>query len=360
MSEADEAAQLSTAKALHTALGNDPLSFLSSSSASVALGSSGLVVTADVDGSGTETDTAVATLKAGDSAGSSGGWNGMDYAHTNSGTKVANSAIVYTNRAEPKRVAFSATSSGLTETATDSGIYTVAAGVNADIGGDRFPSTGTQTYPTDAQSGVISFAGTYKNAAGTYLCRHATPCSAARSEAGISLTAGTWTFKPNADVMVSDPDDTYLYFGWWLRKNADGDPTHASAFSGSVGVNIPTDATRVPTSGKATYSGGAAGKFAIHNPLGESDSGHFTANVNLEASFAAAATDTSVSGTVSSFMANDVAVPWSIALNSGQVSTTGGITSPNVAGTTVNEGLSTVWSIDGTSGSTSGTWNGQM
>ena len=67
--------------------------------------------------------------------------------------------------------------------------------------------------------------------------------------------------------MVSQPDTTYLYYGWWLRKDKDDMPTQASAFAGVVGEGEgPRSLSGANLTGSATYSGGAAGKFAINKP----------------------------------------------------------------------------------------------
>ena len=66
--------------------------------------------------------------------------------------------------------------------------------------------------------------------------------------------------------------------------------------------------------GSATYTGGAAGKFAINNPLGGGDGGHFTANATLSAKFGGD-DDAGMTGNIDNFMANDKLVPWSVKLN---------------------------------------------
>ena len=58
--------------------------------------------------------------------------------------------------------------------------------------------------------------------------------------------------------------------------------------------------------GTATYSGGAAGKYALHSTTGgTNDAGHFTADATLEANF----NNDTVSGTIDGFMGAD----WSVA-----------------------------------------------
>ena len=43
------------------------------------------------------------------------------------------------------------------------------------------------------------------------------------------------TSSPTLGAMVHQPDDTYLYYGWWVSKDKDGMPTAASAFTGTMG-----------------------------------------------------------------------------------------------------------------------------
>ena len=111
--------------------------------------------------------------------------------------------------------------------------------------------------------------------------------------------------------------------------------------------------------GSATYSGHAAGKFAINNPLGGSDAGHFTADVMLTAKFGAntAPNNGGVSGTIDNFMANEESVPWSVALHRAEWDTTGAFASTATANTVAD---GTTWSIDGNAAVESGSWNGQM
>ena len=165
--------------------------------------------------------------------------------------------------------------------------------------------------------------------------------------------------------MTSVPDANYLYYGWWLSKDRDGDPTAASAFTGMVGtiatLTSGTDSTEDLT-GSATYSGHAAGKFALSNPLdGTGSGGHFTADATLTAKFGAiAAPDNGgISGTLDNFMANDESVPWSVSLNRAPWGSNG-----EFASTAANNdnaiAEATVWSIDGNSAPESGTWSGTM
>ena len=337
-------------KALHGALGMMPLGNLdrTANAGGAALAAAGLTV----DQTG---DTAAVVLEAGDMAGALGDWSGMNYAQM--AAKVANTAVVYTNREAPTSKAF-----GEAHTLAD-GSLTVSD--FSLVMADAFTHSGTQTHAVPEKSNGVYVRGTYDGAQGEYSC--STGCSSTNNGSGSpSALGGTWSFTPDKGAMVSQPDVNYLYFGWWLRKD-DGDPTSASAFFGEVGDveggGTFTDPATI--TGSATYSGHAAGKFAINNPLGGSDAGHFTADVMLTAKFGANAAPTNggISGTIGNFMANDESVPWNVALNRAPWGTSGAFTTPaadDTSTTGVNESLGTVWSIDGNAAPASGSWNGQM
>ena len=358
-------------KALHAALGSAPLENLHEATFSAT----GLVIS--TTDAGTDDDV---TLMAGDSAGSLGMWNGMHYAHMNTGTKVSNAALVYTNQAAPTMTPFGEVHTDTLNTVTsyvaDTRTLTLTAAVaNSNIMASRFPTAGSQNIPPDVQGGTdASFPGTYDGVDGTYLCTTANAsngCAAQYGADGITLT-GTWTFVHAANAMVPVSDPNYLYFGWWLTKDKDGMPTSASAFTGTAGT-APNAITGLDTvAGSATYTGSAAGKFAIYNPLDATgEAGHFTADATLTAKFSG--TGAGISGMIDNVMANDRSVPWSVALNNTGTTTADATPSSNIGAdgeiaaitdntdtADVDEAMSTVWSINGNSAAASGTWMGQL
>ena len=392
MDTADEAMQKAMAaagKALKKALGDTPLTNLLSDSdtplASISGGSLTLGVPDPAD-TNTPPTTAISgqAMKAGDSAGALGSWAGTHYAHTNPGTKVSNSAIVYTNRAAPKVKPFAtgarfggnaltveAAATGL-DTAGDYHVASRTMYIGAtltstkDVAGDMFPTAGVTTYTADPTTNAVVLRGTYQGAAGSYRCTGTTCTAAAGSSGAIELggTAAVWAFVHDSGAMTSTPDANYLFFGWWLTKDKDGDPTSASAFTGVVGsiqgdgtTALATDPAAATQQGSATYAGHAAGKFAINNPLGGSDAGHFTADATLTAKFGNSAT-AGVSGTLENFMANEKAVPWSVSLNRAAWGTSP-VGSFASTAAVANVADRTTWSIDGKSGGESGSWSGQ-
>ena len=379
--EEDTKAMAALGKAMHAALGGTPtanttaLNNLDLTTAPEIDLSDGLSVDA-VQGAGRLHDTeavgdpASVTLKAGAAAEELGSWMGKNYAHTNTGTKVVNEALVYTNQGAPDTKAFgdvyevaeanagaapafTAIKGSLTVDGTD-------AAVRARVTGAAFTHSGTQTHTIDSNTGIFTTRGYYDGAPGQYRCTGA--CSSANDGKGSpSALVGTWHFKPDSGAMVSQPDANYLYYGWWVSKDKDGMPTAASAFTGVNGaIAALTDDPVSAVEGSATYSGNAAGKFAMSNALdGTGDAGHFTATVELTAKFGSndAPNNGGVSGTINDFMANGESVPWSVALHRAPWGTAGAFTSTSSAGTTAD---GTTWSIDGNAAPESGTWSGQM
>ena len=129
--------------------------------------------------------------------------------------------------------------------------------------------SGTQNHPIPDRSNAFYTRGTYDGAPGEYRCT-GTCTSTNDGEGSPSVLGGTWHFKPDAGAMVSQPDAEYLYFGWWVSKDKDGNPTAASAFAGVVEPSendLDRGAAGGSLTGSATYAGKAAGKFAMSNPL---------------------------------------------------------------------------------------------
>ena len=310
-------------KALKTALGVSPLGNLVSIEAAdplpaiPSLTPTGLMLgTPGRDASGAideSTPSRTPRMPTGDSAGMLGDWGGTNYSHTNPSTEVSNSAVVYTNQAEPTvkpfatgasydsdttdepadnatdfRLAYSPTTRTLSFRNNDGGELTdvFVAPAALDVAGDMFPTAGEQTYLADTLTGAVVIAGTYQGAPGSYRCAGNACMAEAGAAGGVTLGGGTWVFVHDMDAMTAKVDGNYLYFGWWLMKDDDGIPTSASAFTGTVGTFEALAANPSSLSGSATYAGQAAGKFAISGTTdGAGDAGHFTAAAMLTATF---------------------------------------------------------------------------
>jgi len=368
--EAAEKAMAAVGKALYAALaGNATAGTTALNNAAVAFTADGDLTVTAAAGAGSFEDNVtppVATLEAGDSAGVLGDWAGMDYAHS-TGTgdaKVTNEARVYTNQGAPTRVAFFGTGAGQYTALTDAGnegyiaVDGTAPAEVARVMSASFTHSGMQNHSIPERHDAFYVRGTYDGAPGEYRCSTG-PCTSTNDGSGSpSALGGTWHFKPDTGAMVSRPDTEYLYYGWWVSKDSDG-PTAASAFAGVVEPadgDLDTGGDLTAITGSASYSGSAAGKFAMSNPLdGTGNGGHFTADANLEATFGTDATAAGVTGTIDNFRLNDGSEDpgWSVALARGALgSSDGTITAPTAD--------PTVWSINGNKAPASGTWSGTM
>ena len=328
----------------------------------------------DVDTDGNGSNTAV-MLKAGDAKSALGMWNGMDYSHTmgKDDDKVTTTAMVYTNQGTPTSKAFVGTDAGQytltalpkTSGGSDHTAITVDGSTNAftKAVADAFEHSGDRDHKADDREDAVYVTGEYDGAPGTFRCVGDDCSSTNDGEGSPSALGGTWHFIPDEGAMVSIPDADYLYFGWWLQKDSDDMPKMAGAFTGEArasGSRTNGGLAKVPNAltGSATFMGKAAGKFAINNPMGGSNAGHFTADATLMAKFGdpagtPAVADAGISGTINNFMANDESVMWSVKLERL------GWGSDNTF-TTAENTMSTTWSIDGNAAGKSGSWKGQL
>jgi hypothetical protein len=297
------------------------------------------------------------TLKAGDSAGALGGWAGTNYALTTGtgASKITNEAVVYTNKGPARSVSFADAGHAVDTSGANEGYLTTVVAANAMA--TAFTHSGTQTHPIPDRSNALYIRGTYDGAPGEYRCT-GTCTSTNDGKGSPRVLDGTWHFKPDAGAMVSQPDATYLYYGWWVSKDKDGGPTAASAFVGVVeprAGDLATGGDLTAIAGSATYAGHAAGKFAMYNVLENTgNGGHFTADAELVATFSG--TNPGVTGTIDNFRLNDGSEDpgWSVSLARGTLGSEDGlITAPTDEPTTV-------WSINGNKAPASGTWRGTM
>ena len=235
-------------------------------------------------------------------------------------------------------------------------------------------AAGLKPFTLGSNRVYVSISGTYHGVAGEYRC---TPvngtCAAQLLAPGEGFNLGgvtgndefssdnaTWTFKPtNPENRVTDVvSNTYASFGWWLHKSEDGNTFDASAFAAYRGSAPPTNIGGL--NGTATYTGAAAGKYALYSTTGgTNDAGHFTARATLEANFKTTTDGTihSITGTINNFTGADgESRDWSVELKEADISTTGDI-QPN---TDENKHANTAWTIGGTAASASGEWAGTL
>ena len=314
------------------------------------------------------------------------GWNGMDFAGT-SGTgdkKITDEARVYHNQSAPKPELlirnggpFNLVNGYLARGGTEDDLVDVSDTERDPPDLERvmspaFLHQGTQTHSVPEKENGVYVRGTFDGAPGEFRCQSG--CSSTNDgEGSPSALGGTWHFKPDENAMVSTPDNTYLYFGWWVSKNSDNEPTAASAFAGTVGGVMGAGTSIVhgwadesaadAITGSATYIGAAVGKYAYKDISGgTAHGGHFTADAELTAKFGdhSPSNNGGVEGTIDDFRLNDGSEDpgWSVKLNKPASnaetwSGNGGI----VGGTTV-------WSINSNAAPAEsiakGTWSGTM
>ena len=225
---------------------------------------------------------------------------------------------------------------------------------------------------------MTTFAGSVRGLLGTFSCTAANCAAPLRGIDGsvpADFAVTGWTFaptNPNGRIDVADKDG-YLQFGWWLNpkgRNVD-DGFNVQIFASAPGMTASEELSGMDVEGSATYTGGAAGKWAIASTTEDrTDGGHFTATATIGVDFDADADDdatngndkngVSVSGMITDFMTGDVSRPgWSVELivddvldDANTPSTLGAQTAANLpVGVTGGATWSTGGAVDGT-----GTW----
>ena len=304
------------------------------------------------------------------------GWEGKRYADPAGGDMVE--AMVYSNVEAPTMgKKFSAEYT----LGDDDGMVTIDTAATATpasrVGGSSFDhSSGVKRFPLPSPNPtsqtVVVIPGSYHGVAGTYSC---TPdgavCAANVAAKGFQLgtvpdgtnstfspSSTAWTFKPsNAEARVMDSADImYASYGWWIRKAANDGPFTASAFVDEKG-DVAEASGLNALNGKATYMGGAAGKYALSSSTGgTNDAGHFTARAMLEANFTTnTSTDTTtnaITGMIDMFMGADgMPRDWSVKLNGSPIADDGEISDTSNG---------TVWTIGEDAAKASGNWTGSL
>ena len=224
----------------------------------------------------------------------------------------------------------------------------------------------------------ISIAGTLDGAPGQFRCGTTIGtdiCTSTGDTDGRTQLSAGWYFVADAGAMTSTPDDKYAGFGWWAQEDSNG----ADGFYVVVRSGADADAKFVLSetggaaqitafkalSGTASYSGHAAGKVAIHQPLSSDGNvaGTFTADAAFTVDFGAATTGNSIdgadarlTGTIDGFMVDGVAMDdWTVKFvkNEGD-SAVGGFAD----GGGIYYNGNTEWSIGDTKGDGAGDYRG--
>ena len=239
----------------------------------------------------------------------------------------------------------------------------------------------------DDVNAMTSFVGMVRGVPGTFSCEGTLTAACGRpteledgkySDVTSTMANEVWLFTPDSAAATVDvPDgDGHLVFGWWLQKDADGVPTGVDVFATAMGMGeaARTDAANTVTDleGSATYSGGAAGKYALHSLGGaNSEAGHWTASASLMADFDVEAPNGdddngfTLSGTIEDFMTGETARDWTVMLMTpDQNATTEGMQGLSDFATTGNNSLgestlTTEWDIGGAVKGT-GNWRAEV
>ena len=137
-------------------------------------------------------------------------------------------------------------------------------------------------------------------AGGRFLCESSsrnTACTVQNRGGDQLFFTGPWKFTPaSATENVDVPDANYMWFGWWARQQIATKEWSYAVGHGPAGSRVSSVSA---VSGTATYAGSAIGRFAIDDPLDDTDLvGSFTAVAELNADF----DENTLSGTVSTFM----------------------------------------------------------
>ena len=314
------------------------------------------------------------------------GWEGKRYAADFASGDMYE-AYVYSNVEAPKegKKFGGAAANDEFEYALSSGMLALISSGSAEtafdasrVDGSSFDHTaGVKQFelpsPNPGGQTIVTISGTFHGVSGTYSCTpgDGNACGVRVAAEGFELgtvaanntftnNGGTWTFMPNdANARVMGTMDTmYASYGWWLHKTADGMTYTASAFfdykGGDGSAELASGLNAL--NGTATYTGGAAGKYALSSSTGGmNDAGHFTAKAMLEADF----TDNMISGTIDNFMGADgMSRDWSVELMDTAVNDTGVIAGDGTSGN--DDRQMTKWTIGGTAAAASGEWAGQL
>ena len=234
------------------------------------------------------------------------------------------------------------------------------------ISASSFTHSGRVNHDPDATAtdDVASIRGTFSGAAGEYRCTASSPtaCGSIASSAGVRL-AGTWIFDPDSGAMATMADASFAYFGWWLNMGTT-EEVEAGVFHGVT--DLPGDDATLGAPSNinalgdtATYSGAAAGQYAINPGLSLASGGQWTADATLTADWGTEAAAGTISGTVNGFMAGGQAMNWSVALGETALSQTGVFNtgSDTDSPTAAN---AVIWTIGGVDGAESGAWSGGL
>ena len=239
---------------------------------------------------------------------------------------VEQTAYIYTNIQSPGTKAFWK-KHGLS---VESGSWTATLAKPASFGNNRSLYQDSGGSPANEDEG--SRGGTYDGASGTFTCAETGNCNIAADADGALTYTGVWTFRPSSPTsgVTLNQDEEFLYFGIW--QSIPGIASGTYGFEVIHGGN-PTNYTAAADvlTGRATFRGGAIGKYVTRNQVGQNARiGTFTADAEFSANF-----DTpDLAGTIKNFREGDSTLSgWLVTLGAtGNAANPAGISSGAVSG----------------------------
>ena len=328
---------------------------------------------ADMNAVANDSPDAIEIKASGTTVADNAGWKGADYMSKIDG--VTHHVVMYNNRgsgSEPfnkkhgSRLAAVGTgvppaSYQITEDGPSSN--GLDAGKEFVMGGD-FSDRGTKSHTdgsSDDNGKKVTVSGTFDGVSGTYSCTQSggNACTSMVDVMDHIVLDGGWTFVPSSLMApISKMDGQYLSYGWWTRETSDG-VVDVRPFANSQGAVAVQSGNAVANTinGKASYMGGAAGKYAVYNPLGDNSSaGAFTAKATLEANF----TTDKISGKLTDFMSGGESMDWEVSLNVGDMAN---ITDNGIGQAADNDAAAsstTTWMMGETASDAKGSWDGHF
>ena len=307
------------------------------------------------------------------------GWEGKKFMRVLTGLNPVldgmYDAVIYANVGEPTVGAKFNSGTGADNVgfATTGGVLTIADATNVAtriVSSSFDHGAGSKAFhfpdPKPQEATSIRISGSYYGVEGTYACTPAVAadgCRVNRAADGYTLALtgdgrGIWTFtaaNPDDRVTVIVPNAEYVSYGWWTQKSPYGDDHgFVSAFQDNWDGTVPAATGIADLQGTATYSGGAAGIYALSSLTGGiNDGGAFTAAATLKADFH----EDMISGTIDNFVgANGQSRDWSLELKASGISDDGRITGSDGTG----DPMQTVWTLGGAAADAGGQWSGNL
>ena len=294
-----------------------------------------------------------------------GAWQGTMLTDSND-DDASSTVVVYTDIEAPKAVPFGDVyeldANGNLANAT-----VVLAANRSKVRASAFMHTGRKNHDPDPDSATeyAEIRGTYNGASGEYRCLAASATACASHDAGNGLVRleGAWFFDPDSGAMAMMVDPSFAYFGWWLNKGTT-EGVEAGVFHGVTDGTGDAELLAAPADisalgGTATYTGAAAGKYAINPGLSSASAGHWTGDATLTADWGAEDAAGMISGMINNFMSGDMSMDWSVKLGETALTGTGTWDSSGNSGSET-AGDDMVWTIGGVDGAESGAWSGGL